>query len=293
MNKQMVILLVLGAFTAGCGGVDEPKPADQSGDRALVAPSSAARIAGYRHRPDASRFRLGEGVIGDSRAGTERLVGSEGVIAVTRHGATLAVPNATAHALMVPALSSDPAVHNARVLRYFAEAGLPSAQVGDVHVTTVMEGGGAADHPGRPGAAAMPAERRFVAYNTVIDRRVEGFRVAGSYAWARFNAEDEVVAEEVFWPELPAALLDEARAIRDKLQDPAREGAFRAALPAELHDGQAEVVIRHTPHMQREMASLVMIEVSSREHLMQRHFALDGRELQLPRDPPAAIDSPR
>jgi hypothetical protein len=74
--------------------------------------------------------------------------------------------------------------------------------------------------------------------------------VADSFAWVSFNQRQDATAEAVYWPAIPAAVVADARELKERLSDPERERAFRAALS--LPDGRdlgaspGKVLIRHS-----------------------------------------------
>ena len=247
--------------------------ATKSSGAVPVAGSSGA-IAGFVLSAGASKFCLGAGTTMDLGGTMQRLVGAEGVIGTTSNGATFSVPNADAPGLSVPAFSTDPMVHNEHVLEYFLGAGLPSVQVGDVHATTVVTSGGSA----KDWASQVST---FVAHNTVIDRKVQGIRIAGSYAWARFNKNDEVVEEQVFWPTLPGALLDTALALAATMSSPSLMAKYIAALPSEVQNLESEVVIHHTPSVIATVSGFASVDFKERSAQAERSFDASGRELRI------------
>ena len=113
-------------------------------------------------------------------------------------------------------------------------------------------------------------------YTTVIPRVVNGIRVVGSYAWATFNANGETVREEVYWPDLRAAVFDEAAAVRGTLQGATAGQRFLARLPADAAGKPYEVVVRHTEHYAFSKSFSVAAEVHVGEHRYKS--ALDGTE---------------
>jgi hypothetical protein len=202
---------------------------------------------------------------------------------ITDKGATIALCNADSPALKVAPLSTDPAVHQARVLRYFTEAGLPTDQIGDVGNSPLIEGGAPID------PKAGSPYRTFRGYATIISRQIQGFRVPESHAWARFNANDEVVAEEVFYPDLPASVVSEAVALRDMLNNVALNARFAAKVPADVAGRKHEVAIHHSPHFRNGPAfASVDFAPPFASSLGVRHFDRNGQEVWEAGDPPPA-----
>lgn len=101
--------------------------------------------------------------------------------------------------------------------------------------------------------------------------------MSGSSAWARFNEEGEVIAEQVYWPELPTRVVDAALRLRQQIADAGTESAFRSRLPEGLRDGSAEVVIHHTGYPTREFDAFASVDVRF-DGGDERSFGLDGSE---------------
>jgi hypothetical protein len=310
MNRAARILLVCSAL-AGCLGA----PADTSGDTSALGVTSSAPATvvaafapvaigpgdapSYNHTVGVSRFRLGDSRREMSDANWYKVVGSDGVFATDPYtGAVRANPNGDAPAAHTPALTANPDEHNARVLAYFRGAGLPMDQVGGAHVTTIMKVEGSAD------AVSHGQRPTFVAYTTIVERTIEGIRVPDSFAWARFNARDEVVAEAVYWPAIPAAAITDAKALRDQLADPARSTAYRAQLGVpEASAKGGMVTIRHPGATSRgafEAFAGYDVHVPYGDRMNGRgrtvHFDASGRVRELPAGNPddkPARDTPK
>jgi hypothetical protein len=75
---------------------------------------------------------------------------------------------------------------------------------------------------------------------------VAGIHVEGSYAWAHFNIDDNVVSEGVFWPPIPQSVVDEAVAFAATLSDGASQAAYAAKLPPHLQQKKGRLIIRHS-----------------------------------------------
>jgi len=247
----------------------------------------------FRHRMDGSRFVLGTNLTSLTEGGFDRIIGSDGVFATwTANGATLAVPNANAAALSIPALSTDENVHSARVLAYFTGLGIPADEVVGMHVTTKMAG------QGRRGERILPTNTRFVSYATHLERGIGGIPVVGSQAWATFNAKDQVVSEGVFWPEIPPSVVGEAQFLAAAVKDPVKHAKLRDDIRASGRDfgnipGRA--IITHTADSYKERVSVVaayeIITPGLGGHI--EHFDLGGKPLRLPEDAVSDADSPK
>ncbi|HEX3851481.1 MAG TPA: hypothetical protein VHW01_10975, partial [Polyangiaceae bacterium] len=70
--------------------------------------------------------------------------------------------------------------------------------------------------------------------------------VPDSFATARFNANDEVTTEWVYWPPISRSTVDDAHAIQKQLSDPAGRQTFMAHLPPSLQTRPGEITIRHS-----------------------------------------------
>lgn len=127
------------------------------------------------------------------------------------------------------------------MVAYFTSAGLPTDQIGEIRLSTLMRRHGSdLDHGPPP-----PAE--FMGYTTILTRVLDGVRVEGSFAWAQFSADGSVVSEQVWWPEIPQAAADQARTMKNSLSAPGAESALRAKLPPSVASSKGEVVLHHAP----------------------------------------------
>ncbi len=226
-------LLVL---AAGCSSSPPERPPGEAVAGPAVTSASAGPIAGYRHTVDQSRFALGALLDVKSEMGLTKYVGEHGVFAVRNaNGAVLAVPNADAPGRRGAGFAGSAEAHDARVRAYFVGAGIPEDQIHSVHVNTHGFG-----HAAAVGPFPKP---EFADYDTVLLRAVGGIRVVDSVAWARLGADGDVVAEEVFWPEIPRDAVLSAERMRDELADPVRSRDLLARIGADRAD--VEVVLRH------------------------------------------------
>jgi hypothetical protein len=115
----------------------------------------------------------------------------------------------------------DPDDHNRRVVDYFVRAGLPRDQVAVVHANTYLSASG-------PTSKATSIEPRVDGYATIVSRQAGGFDVVDSVAWARIDGKGRVLAEWVYWPAIPAKVVDDARKLNEMLN-----GAARGDFPLE------------------------------------------------------------
>ena len=195
----------------------------------------------------------------------------------------MAISNAGSPGQLLFPYTQPAAVHTQLVRDYFVNAGLPADQIQSVHANTAFKTSAPVDQ-----LTLEPANRQFVSYSSVIARVVSGYFVANSVAWARFNNAGEVVAEHVFWPELPASVVDDARALSATLHDPAAKKAFVAKLPPNLPQGSVGIV--HSSFAAAGIgkafvaAAVYDVVIRSSGSASTRHFKKDGTEFRLPEE---------
>lgn len=278
MTNHATTLAFVGIMAAGLG-CSAPEPSGLAPQTAAALAGSAAIqtgssvISGYRHMLAASKFYIGS-TLASSQAGPYlRTIGSDGVFSVhNTTGFAMATPNAKSAAAAKPAYSSNGDVHNAAVKDYFVSCGLPADQIlfvsahATVH-TLVKEGDSAVGQP-----------MTFDWYSSVISRQVNGIPVPDSFAWARMNASGEVVAEAVFWPDLPVDAVNTAEGLA--AASPAVSGADRT--------GQGRAVIRHTgPTFAGAFAADATFDVPPEGEMGHvRHFNANGAEVFLAYEKP-------
>jgi hypothetical protein len=276
MKNGLSIALVLLA-SAGCSNAAE-RDDDGFGRTTTVQTrvALAQSFPGFRMLPQRTHFPL-EKAVQEETSGMTKLTAANGVFAVLRSGMTFGTPNSDAPSRAKPALTSDAAAHNARVLAYFSAAGLPSEQIAGVQAHATMHQALDPTKP-QPDYTSKPV---FDWYSSVISRQIEGVKVLGSFAWARFNVDEEVVSEGSYWPEVPVEVLERAHAF----QDVVAAGGFQAKLPQSFASQSGEVVIHHTPgDLPLELKFVVAYDVErSLDHGMSRaiHFDESGKELVL------------
>lgn len=234
-----------------------------------------ARIPGFSHVPQFSKFFRSNEVVSVEDDGVVRKeIGPNGVFVHYANGYSAGIPNARAPSFQAGPYSNDVPTHHARVLAYFKSAGLPADQVGSTSVNTWMREGGPMQEmtPQGPVAKAVVAYRELIGHVSIISRVVEGVRVADSFAWAMFNKNDEVVAEQVWWPELRDGLVAEVKAFKSALGP-----SFRAKLPVELAQTQGELVIHHANPTGEKWYSTVSYDVNQGQEM--RHFDASGAQV--------------
>jgi hypothetical protein len=231
-----------GATKTGLAAGGAAVTANSVPQTALTFPvSDPNNIRGFRHSLAKSRFAAGNllNTVVDANQ-VERTTLAEGVFALFPNGFSAGRPDPSgpSASTRLP-MTGDGNIHNEHVKNYFLGAGLPAEQAGAIHANAMMAASGMA---GPHGASDVkPTHLGFV---SVLDRRVSGVRVEGSYAWAQFNASGDVVAESVWWPELRSTLAAEVAAAEASRSGPT-SAAFRGTVPAKFANEPGEVVIHH------------------------------------------------
>jgi len=233
-----------------------------------LAGASASNAAGlqYQHRADKSQFNVGASAHLEVQGPYQRLRGDRGAFMVdTVTGATLATLNAPPSPELLPEpLTQDPDEHSGIARDYLIGAGVPAGEVSGTHVTTTMKGGGST----RSGALSSPS--KLLWYTTHLERSIEGIPVEGSFAFAAFDSNGEMITEGVYWPAIPDSVVDEAVQLNQKLGSPSEKAAFMRgveAARADAKDAPGEVKIVHTSaghHGQFEAKAVYSTVVKSR-----------------------------
>jgi len=169
-----------------------------------------------------SHFAFGGPPVRGDENGLVRWVGPDGVVAIDVSGAELGLMNGGAAETNLPDWSNDPVALGAHVREYFLSFGVAGCQMPE----TQAFGGSGGSTIG-------------------IERLVDGIPVAESLAYARFNNNEQTTSEAFYWPTVPAAVVDAARALHARLADPTMAAAYKALLPA-ADQGEGEVLIHHT-----------------------------------------------
>jgi len=225
---KISLLLLFGALTS---------------EGAPPSPSAAAG-AKYEHKMENSNFRLGTGERVEVQGVSERFVGDSGSFMVdTVTGATLAVRNPSQSGRLPRPLTQDPTEHSGIVQDYLLKAGVPANEVSGTHVTTTMGGGGPRS------SGVEPSKSTLLWYTTHLERSLQGIPVEGSFAYAALDSAGEVITEGVYWPAIPANVVSNAEALKQKLDSPTERDAFLANVVKARPDAKeatGEVKIVHT-----------------------------------------------
>jgi hypothetical protein len=289
MKSTRLSLAISSAIVAlqitGCSGASEPGiPAAPSSEAPRTSMPSPSTVTGYRHLYSSSRFVTGTGGHTVLEGTRTKMIGAEGVFSVHANGAVFAIPNAGSAAGKARPWSGTGAEHDARVVAYFTAAGLPAEQMGEVLTNTLLEGGGPAVDPTPPPA--------FKGFDSKITRTVDGVRVVDSAAHAQFNADGDVVAEGVYWPELPQNVVDDAKRISAMLADPVRGPKFHSSLRSGPTAKEERVVIRHNSATNED----TFAAVACYERLVEgawQHFDANANEIRLPHERTEAPPPPK
>ncbi|HEY2731962.1 MAG TPA: hypothetical protein VGK52_18600 [Polyangia bacterium] len=205
----------------GCGsGPLSPGVGSTTG--AVTGCEVGAPLKGAAYDLSKSRFAFGSAPVRDDQNGLVRWVGADGVVAIEQSGGELGIMNGGAPEAGLPDWSNDPTALGAHVTAYFASFGVSSCQVADAGVN------------GGSGGLTI-----------VLSRSVDGIIVGESIAYAKFNNQDQSTTEGFYWPTIPADVMTSARALHDKLADPAQLAAYKATLPADAQ-GDGVVNLHHT-----------------------------------------------
>jgi len=191
-------------------------------------------IPGYRHERGGTGMRIGGSPSITKTPGVVKYVGPDAAFIAWDNGFSMGATNAHSPIFSAGPYSNNGREHNARVVAYFSS--IPAVQVERVRSSAII---------GRTGAVSSTSNSpTFLrGYGSIISRQVSGVSVHGSYAWATFNKNDDVIAEQVWWPPLPSALYAEIDHFRDKLAT--SRAAFLASLPPDVQDLQGRAGRTH------------------------------------------------
>jgi hypothetical protein len=275
MLQRLTALCWLTTITVLVSACASAAPESTDSTREMLSEQSAPGGGeGYVHTAAKSKFRLGAASAPLSELGFSKLVGDQGVFAtVVDTGWAMGISNANARS--VSRLSWTATTHNKAVQDYFVGAGLPVAQVGGVVAHADVHAAGTAGKDPKNFAAD--------GYTSRISRVVAGFLVPDSFACATFNDEGDVIEESVYWPEIPAGVIQDAKSLLSLLSDPTQGAAYRSTLHIPSAD-QGQVVVRHSPgHPGTRFESIASYDILDRSGSMgiTRHFNLAGVEVKM------------
>jgi hypothetical protein len=192
---------------------------------------------------------------------------------------TLALSNDGAAVRSRAPLPGGAAAHNNAVRQYFVGAGLPVGQILAVEIFPVVGGGYQRLASGKMVASGLET---LLYYRSLIRRQVSGIPVPDSYAWARINQDGAVVAEGVYWPDIPSSAIASAIALSSVLSDASTRAAYMSLLPTRR---EGRVVIRHSPgEWDKAFAAAGVYDAPDNRQTFLRdlHFDASGLRVDLP-----------
>jgi len=290
--KRAITAAVL-ALLAAC---EAPPPASTRAlTEAIVSPSSSAAVTipGYQHQLQNSRFNPGSPSAAVTESGFNKIVGPTGTFATNViNGTVIALSNAGSPAMLAAPLGSGE-THNAAVRSYFVNAGLPDGQIGNVDLHPMMKGGKTKTGTRLPDS--------LVGYYSVLSREINRAPVAESFAWARFDANGDVVAESVYWPPLPGSVTADVAAFNALVSDAGSLATLTATIEASnpgYGSVPGRVVIHHADSTYRGQGVAVVTydSLKARDSLGMRevrHFDVSGARVILAHELPQAQTSSR
>ncbi len=236
---------------------------------------SSAQTAGFRQNLAKSKFRAGNINYKVEETPTlRRTQGDFGEYVEYINGFVSSTTKPEAPPFNAGPFSYDPVAHTSRVLQYFKQAGLPQDQIEGTSVTTLMGEGGTTN--GEHGGNTV-LHKQLVGFSTVVNRAIAGVHVAESFAWAMFNRDDDVVFEQVWWPDLPSDMLDQIAAFKAALT----KSEFRNALPSHLQAVTGRLTIHHSMPTGDKWQARVTYDIHEKAPERHHYFDLSGAEVDL------------
>jgi hypothetical protein len=233
MRFSVPALVLLSCLVSACGS----SGGTATTSTGLGACAAGQALAGSSYDVTKSRFAFGSTPVRMEAGGLVRWVGTDGALAIFPDGSEMGILNAGAPEANLPDWSTDSAALSAHVTDYFVSMGVARCQILGTGTNGSASGGGSIDG-GTFTSSAGPT-------SVVLARGVEGIPVVESNAWAQFNTANQSIAEALYWPTVPAAVMTAARAFRDQLADPTALAAYKAKLPSDAQ-GDGKVVIHHS-----------------------------------------------
>lgn len=206
---------------AACSGASSSAVSSSAAEEGVPSCQVGHTLTGASYDLAKSRFAFGSVPVREDENGLVRWVGAHGVVAIETSGGEMGIMNAGAPEVSLPDWSDDPVALQAHVTEYFAEMGVASCQM-----SSRVHGG---------------SDGRTIS----LQRGVDGIPVVESIGFAHLNNADQSTSEGFYWPTIASDTVAAARALRDRLADPAALAAYRAKLPAAAQ-GSGQVVIHHS-----------------------------------------------
>jgi hypothetical protein len=210
------------------------------------------------------RFAAGALVGRDDKYQGDRFIFEHGSFAITPTGHALSSLDADAPDRFTDPVKDVSASHQL-LGDYLIARGVPSDQIGGMHVTTIMSGTGTPKNPGND---------TFHGYVSNVQRMVGGVPVVDSIGWAKFRTDGTTVSESIFWPALPASLLDDIKKFQAALGQ-----TELGKIIDQMSGNKLGVVIRHTPLFREGplKAAVCYDIVSEGSRARNIHVGLDGK----------------
>lgn len=184
----------------------------------------------------------------------KRYVADEGIFAETSNGYSAFSLNPGVQLQRSTPFPGGGQAHNSRVMAYFVGAGLPAEQVGAINTSALMMESGVVTQE-------EPISRTVLGHVAKLTRVIDRVPVAESFAAARFNGDDVLVSEQVWWPEVSATITADIAAFRSVLDDAKSASSFRASLPVQARDGQGAITIHHSLPLAQKWEEIVTWDV--------------------------------
>lgn len=272
--KKIISLLATALTLSACSTV--PEYVDNVTKPNAAQPDSqvGSKFLGYKHNISNSKFAIGNIMTNDLLGDSDRVIGTLGVFSVHRtSGLALGIPNYDSPALLRPAIQSGD-LHNAMAVKYFIDMGIPADQMSEPSAQATMV---VKLEPGQNKEITVPV---LAYYNTVVRRKIDGITVFESLASVRFNVDGDVVEESIFWPEIDASVVNQAKAMAGK------HIAGQFGSPVEGYDS-GEVMIHHSSQLHKDSfhaAALITFHplsnnTKSINGLKDTHLDLLGKEI--------------
>lgn len=207
MKYLSYILFVVTLCIVGCTSVP-PEIVSESFQNVPTVDATAdtvvsGAIKGYLHSVNKSHFVLGQSLRNESDATANRVVGNNGVFATMKvTGFTLGISNADSPAFKKLGYGKVGTEHEALARSYLASLpNFPIDQLGPVSNMAHMEGEGTVDE-------AFPAQPRLTGYTSSFRRQINGYPVSESFIALEFNADQELITEFIYWPDVSTNVVD-------------------------------------------------------------------------------------
>jgi hypothetical protein len=122
--------------------------------------------------------------------------------------------------------------------------------------------------------------RELVAYLSTVSRSIEGIPVIDSSATARFDVDDEVVFEYVYWPDIPTAAVETAKRLTQAIADSVGLARVQARLGVAAG---VTVAIHHTRSTSKdEFRASAVYDVHEAGSMGTKHFDESGANVVIP-----------